>query len=152
MDLEIERVFIDICHKGDGEYLGRIRIQLNEDIKSHPAMRNFLSLIQGSRGSSYKGVDFGTGRNSFGGVNPVILPSKDENRHVDEWKTNLGDIMQCNPDCNDANYSRIQIMFNKISTTSPKLGSVIKSDLKFLQELKSKNPPLKVSDCGIMID
>ena len=154
MDFEIERVFFEFYNGNNGEYLGKINIKLNEDIMSHPSMRNFLSLIQGSRGSSYKGVlfDWWYGNPIGGRVKPVILPSKNKNRHVDKWETNLGDIIQRYPDYYDANYSQIEIMFDKYSTNSPKLGSVIKSDLKFLQQLKSKKLPLKVSDCGIMID
>ena len=153
IDLKITKVFIDFCDLETEEYLGRIRIKLNEDIKSYSSMRNFLSLIQGSLGSSYKGVDFQRGGNPYGGdIDPVILPSKDENRFVDEWESDLGDIIQLNPMDDDGLYSEIMIVFGKCSLTEPKLGSIIESDLKFIKDLESKNPLLKVFDCGIIVN
>ena len=121
-------------------------------MKSHTSMRNFLSLIQGSRGRSYKGIILYDKNNPDGGlVKPVFLPSMHERRLVDEWMANTGDVYQRYPHLNDSRYSVFVITSYKLSVPFPKLGSVV-SDLHILEYLRSKKSRLRVFDCGILID
>ena len=148
------KVFFDICDRKSEEYLGRITIQINEDMKLHPSVKNFILLILGTEGRSYKRIILDYHCYLMGGlVTPVFVPSEGESRRVDRWETKRGDVYQMYPDHKDARYSEFAITFNKLSIDSPKLGSVINlSDLDFLENVKSKNILLRVFDCGIIIE
>ena len=152
INLEIKKIFFDLCNENSGEYIGRIKIKINEDMKSHTSMRNFLSLIQGSHVRSYKGIIFNDKNYSNGGlVTPVFLPSMHERRLVDEWVANIGDVFQRFPHFNDSRYSVFVITSYKLLVPFPKLGSVV-SDLHIFEYLRSNKSKLSIFDCGILID
>ena len=123
INLEIKKIFFDLCNENSEDYIGRIKIKINED-KNYP---------------------------DGGLVTPVFLPPMHERRLVDEWMANTGDVYQRYPHLNDSRYSVFVITSYKLSVPFPKLGSVV-SDLHILEYLRSKKSRLRVFDCGILID
>ena len=130
-----------------------MRIKLNEEIALHPARRNFVALMQGNSGKSYKGITFSL-LNTNGGsyfrsesLPPVILPIQGEKREVEKWSTSAGDVSQ-KPPMNDFSYAGFDISLDIFWSNSPKLGEVFYEDLQLLKDIKND---VKVFDCGVNI-
>ena len=153
-NLKIKEAFFDFGKEETGDFVGRIKINLNEETKSLSANRNFLSLLKGNSDRSFIGYNYYYNGNEILFYNryllppAVILPSKGEKREVTEWSVKYGDIYQLNPN-NDDGFSRfIIILSNKNRTTThPKLGSVV-NNIEFFRPGNYD----KIIDCGIITE
>ena len=125
-------------------------MRLSDHPASHPSRRNFLALVQGIYGSSYKGIHLNFVKENLfykgGCIPPVILPYKEEVREVAEWHSKIGDVNQA-PPMNDDSYSRFNICLNVFRLNSPKLGEIYPDDLKILQDCEKD---LVIADCGVI--
>ena len=155
-NLKIKEAFFDFGKEETGDFVGRIKINLNEETKSLSANRNFLSLVKGNSGQSFIGCIYFFYKNEtlycneyfFSSPPVVILPSKGEKREVTKWSVRYGDIYQHNPN-NNRFFSEFVInLSNKIHTTThPKLGSVVKG-IEFLKTAIN----FRIIDCGIITE
>ena len=160
--LEINQVFLDLSDWVSEAFVGRVRINLTKERRSHPSRRNFLALFQGLTGKSYKESYVRRYEHEYiGGISDaLVLPPKEDERETEEWTPEKwtpvewtpieGSVFQSNIEDDDF-YSYFTIILSKnSSTTKPKLGEILKEDLHFLRN--NKNEDLTIYDCGVIID
>ena len=144
---------MDFGKEGTGDFVERIKLNVNEDTRSLAANRNFLSLVQGNAGRSFRGYCFGYCRDQTiinWGCPPVInVPSEREKIKVSKWSVKYVDIYQS---VEDENYFAFSVFVINLrnenrSTTQPKLGSIVNKI-----EILEPGFLYKLIDCGIITD
>ena len=131
-------------------------MNLNEETQPLSANENFLSLIQGKTGRSFKKSMIGKiydngGYPVFGssfGIEPDILPTKEEKRIVKKWSVKYGDIYQKQTNV-DQNFSDfiIHLENTNLTTNCPKLGTIVKN-----VHILSSYKKYRCIDCGIITE
>ena len=126
---------------------------LNLDVGTRPANQNFISVLKGIAGQTYKGWRFYFNGDELCFYSPdypgaVILPSKKEERSVAIWNVKKGHIYQQSPN-HDQYFSYFSVKLNNENetTTHPKLGSV-QNNLNF----RTPHTEYRFIDCGIITE